>query len=448
MSAPRDARSLALHVILEVTEQDAYANLVLPKALAAFRGDTRDKALATEIVYGSLRRMGELDVVLGVVSHRALGDLDPLVLAILRLSVYQIVFLRVPDHAAVDQGVRLAKDNSFPQAAGFINATLRAVVGQPAAHWLATIEKAVHLRQSHPRWISDELEKAWALQEAAGDFDTVLLAHNESPQVTLVCLPGLSEPVESDQRTQWSPLGVGVPAGNPLADPRLRTGLARVQDEGSQLAALLLSRCEPLREGDVIADICAGPGGKTAVLGAEAAIAGATVHAYEKVPHRAALVEDSIRGVEAKHPGVVHVRVADAVTLTGEFDRILLDAPCTGLGALRRRPEARWRKQPEQQAELVALQTRLLTQCLSLLTPGGFLAYVTCSPVVAETSEVVRAVLAQTDGVEMVDTPDVLDRVSRVVVPGSRRGQAVQLWTHLHGTDAMFIQLLRRTRKS
>ena len=446
MSAPRDARSVALRVVLAVTEEDAYANLVLPKALDAFGGATRDKALATEIAYGSLRRMGELDVVVSAVCHRPLDQIDPTVLGILRVITYQIVFLRIPDHAAVDQGVRLAKEHGFPQAAGFINATLRAVVAKPASHWLDLIEAAGHLRQSHPRWIADELENAWGLHESVGDFDAVLGAHNESPQVTLACLPGLSEPAAGDQATPWSPIGVVVHSGNPLADERLTTGHARVQDEGSQLAALMLSRFEPLKPGDLIADVCAGPGGKTAVLGAEAALAGARVFAYEKVPHRAELVTNSTRAVEAKHPGVVKVVVTDATTLTGEFDRILLDAPCTGLGALRRRPEARWRKQPHQLPELVVLQTELLTRSLTLLKPGGVLAYVTCSPVESETSGVISGVVATVEGVETIDTPAVLDRVARVVVPHTRRGTAVQLWTHLHGTDAMFVQLLRKTR--
>lgn len=444
MSVANDARGLALGVMLDVTQHDAYANIALPQALKAFTGSTRDKALATEIVYGSLRRLGELDGVLSAVSHRSLDEIDPTVLGILRLSVYQIVFLRIPDHAAVDQGVRLAKDSGFQKAAGFVNATLRSVVKKPAEHWLGVISRVDHLRQSHPQWIASELEKAWALQGAPGTLDDVLAAHNDSPQVTLVCLPGLSERTDADTVTPWSPLGVVVSGGNPLADPRLTEGFARVQDEGSQLAALLLTRCEPLRPGDTIADLCAGPGGKTAVVGAEAMLAGATVYAYEKSPHRAALVQNSVRGLVAKQPGVVTVEVADATTVEGSFDRILVDAPCTGLGALRRRPEARWRKQPEAVVELVELQQRLLTNALSLLKPGGIVAYVTCSPVVAETTDVVAAVLAGLDGVELIDTPAVLDRVADSVVPWSRRGQAVSLWTHLHGTDAMFVQLLRR----
>jgi 16S rRNA (cytosine967-C5)-methyltransferase len=447
MSAPRDARALALSVLLEVHQKGAYANLALPEALAKFSGQERDKALATEIVYGSLRRQGELDVVLAEVSHRGLDEMDPVILSILRISVYQLLFLRIPDHAAVDQGVRLAKDQGFFQAAGFVNALLRRIVAKPVTHWHDVISQAPDIDHSHPRWIAHELEEAWNQQDDRGEFSEVLKAHNESPLVTLACLPGLSEPGPKDHRTPWSPVGVVLERGNPLGDPRVAQGLARVQDEGSQLAALLLSRYKPFRKGETVLDMCAGPGGKTALIGADAALAGATVVAVEKVPHRARLVGKSVEALTQAHPGVVEVSVADATSVTGVFDRILLDAPCSGLGALRRRPEARWTKSPEQLDDLVALQKALLTHAVSLLAPGGVLAYVTCSPVLQETTEVVEAVLAATPDITPIDTPEALDALARVVVPRTRRGKAVQLWTHLHGTDAMFIQLLTKTSK-
>lgn len=448
MSAPRDARALALSVLLDVSQNGAYANLVLPEALGAFKGQERDKGLATEIVYGSLRRQGELDVVVAAVSKRGLKEIDPVVLEILRLSVYQVLFLRVPDHAAVDQAVRLTKDQGLHQAAGFVNALLRRVVAVPVAQWHDVISASADIEQSHPRWIAHELREAWNLQEQAGDLSDVLSAHNESPLVTLACLPGLSEPEPSDHRTPWSPVGIVVASGNPSLDTRVATSVARVQDEGSQLAALLLSRFRPLTAGELVLDMCAGPGGKTALIGADAALAGASVLAVEKVPHRGRLVTKTVEGLEKAHPGVVEVSVGDATDITGTYDRILLDAPCSGLGALRRRPEARWRKHPEQLGELVALQKKLLTHAVSLLAPGGVLAYVTCSPVLQETTEVVASVLDTTPNITTIDTPEVLDRIARVPVPGTRRGQAVQLWTHLHGTDAMFIQLVTKTPSS
>jgi 16S rRNA (cytosine967-C5)-methyltransferase len=190
--------------------------------------------------------------------------------------------------------------------------------------------------------------------------------------------------------------------------------------------------------------MCAGPGGKTAVLGAAALAHGAHVAAIETVPHRVRLVEDSVRALTALSAVVVDVREGDSRVVSGEFDRILLDAPCSGLGALRRRPEARWRKQPESLEELTALQSELLSSGLGALAPGGVLAYVTCSPVVAETSAIVDRALGDHPEISALDTSAVLDRATKVPIPRSARGSAVQLWTHRHGTDAMFIQLLQR----
>jgi len=263
--------------------------------------------------------------------------------------------------------------------------------------------------------------------------------------VTLALLPGLASREATDVPTRWSDIGVTLSSGDPGRDSRIMSATARVQDEGSQLAALVLARCRPLNPGDTILDMCAGPGGKTAVLAAEAHQAGASVVALEKVPHRAELVRDSIRAITERNPDVVEVLVGDATKAPPggqRLNRILLDAPCTGLGALRRRPEARWRKSPDDIEELQQLQKSLLNAGLDQLANGGVLAYVTCSPVTRETTDVIRDVLAERDDVVPLDTPAILDAVSSQVIPGTRRGDAVQLWTHRHGTDAMFIQLL------
>ena len=445
MSEGLDVRSLALSVLDDVIEGGAYANLALPLWLAKTTRSQRDKALVTELAYGTLRRLGELDVVLQAVATRPLDTIDPIVRNILRMSVYQIIYLRVPDHAAVDQAVRLVKDRGLHRATGFANAVLRSVVQKPVTEWLELIEGSPDVQDAHPSWIAQKLNEAWQAQEPGGSFSPLLQAHNESPGVVMALLPGLSELKEDDNPTRWSPLGIALSGGDPGLDERIASHRARVQDEGSQLAALLLTRYEPLKANEVLLDMCAGPGGKTAVLAAEAAIAGAHVRAVEKIPHRATLVEDSVSGVEREHPGVVSVEVGDALGVTGAFDRILLDAPCTGLGALRRRPEARWRKSPADIDGLVALQRSLLGHGLSLLRPGGVLAYVTCSPVLEETSDVVNFVLSGLEGFELIDTPAALDGVAKQPVPNARRGNAVQLWTHLHGTDAMFIQLIRKT---
>jgi 16S rRNA (cytosine967-C5)-methyltransferase len=190
--------------------------------------------------------------------------------------------------------------------------------------------------------------------------------------------------------------------------------------------------------------MCAGPGGKTAVLGAAALAHGAHVTAIETVPHRVRLVEDSVRALLERDSRVVKVLEGDSRVISGEFTRILLDAPCSGLGALRRRPEARWRKQPESLVELTALQSELLRAGLGALAPGGVLAYVTCSPVVAETTAIIEQALRSHPEISAIDTAAVLDGATKSPIPRSSRGSAVQLWTHRHGTDAMFIQLLQK----
>jgi len=440
-----DSRAVSWKALRAVHHDGAYANLVLPRLLTESSLDQRDRAFVTELVYGALRKEGELDAVIESAANRTIDTIDDDTLDVLRLGVYQALNMRVLDHAVVDQSVRLAKSQGLQRSSGFVNAVLRKVTAGAPEHWSTVIESNADVVVSHPLWIVREIEQALEQCEGLAERDLVLEAHNEAPAVTLVLLPGLETRRDDDEPTRWSDLGVTLSQGDPGQDPRIVAGTARVQDEGSQLAALLLARVRPMVPGERILDMCAGPGGKTAVLAAEALQAGAVIVAMEKIPHRAALVKDSVRAITHKNTAVVEVVLGDATEVldgSDTYDRILLDAPCTGLGALRRRPEARWRKSPNDIPALEALQKALLNSGLDALAEGGVLAYVTCSPVTRETTDVVRDVLARRDDVDVMDTPAVLDRISQQPVPGARRGSAVQLWTHRHGTDAMFIQLL------
>lgn len=220
----------------------------------------------------------------------------------------------------------------------------------------------------------------------------------------------------------------------------------RVQDEGSQLAALALARAVPVRPGERWLDLCAAPGGKTAVLAAEALAGGARLEANELSPVRARLVRDSVSGIPLDVP--VSEEDGRARAGRGRYDRILVDAPCTGLGALRRRPEARWRKTPADVPELTALQVELLSAAVDALAPGGIVAYVTCSPHLAETAAVVAEVRRRSgDLLEELDAREVVASVaaSDIDLPAQADGSGrAQLWPHRHGTDAMSISLLRR----
>jgi 16S rRNA (cytosine967-C5)-methyltransferase len=219
-----------------------------------------------------------------------------------------------------------------------------------------------------------------------------------------------------------------------------------VQDEGSQLAALVVTEMAPVTAGESILDMCSGPGGKAALVYSTIAGTGATLTAVEKAPHRAHLVEQALAPISrTEDPPRVLTGDAEALLAEGgeSFDRILLDAPCTGLGALRRRPESRWRKDHSDVAGLVALQRRLLAAAVEHCVPGGIIVYVTCSPVAAETSEHMTW-LTEHHPVALVDTPPIVEAIARRPLTGHRRGLAVQLWPHRHNTDAMFIQVIRR----
>jgi 16S rRNA (cytosine967-C5)-methyltransferase len=449
MSQPQPARRIALDVIMAVRDSDAYANLLLPVRLGRAKLSEADAGLATELTYGTLRMQGYYDRVIAIAAGRPVEKIDPPILDVLRLACHQLLSMRVAQHAAVDESVQLAKTVGSNSAVGFVNGVLRTITRTDAATWRERVlaqagsgEEALALEHSHPLWVARAFRQVLVAEGREAELEPLLVADNVAPRVSLAALPGLATPEELDaHRAEYSPLGAILDHGDPLRIPAVKEGRARVQDEGSQLAALALSRARPVVPGEQWLDLCAGPGGKAALLAAEAVRGGATLTANELVPARAELVRNAL----AVFDSPPEVWESDGTTI-GErfpeaFDRILLDAPCTGLGALRRRPEARWRKQPSDVAGLGALQARLLVSALDALKPGGLLAYVTCSPHAAETKSIVASVLRKRDGVERIDTPAVVQSIveRELDLP---EGSHVQLWPHRHGTDAMFIQLL------
>ena len=439
------SREVAFDVAVAVERDGAYANLALPVALGRSDLDERDRGFVTELVYGSLRAQGELDAVIQEATHRDSSSLEPEVRVLFRLGVYQLLRMRVETHAAVNESVRLAKNRGLHRVAGLVNAALRAVSAHPAEYWERVIGQSTASLRSHPSWIAAELESALAECEGAGELEEALDSHNQAPLVTLCHLPGFSEPGEASA-THYSPIGSTLQGGDPRRVQGVTQKFIRVQDEGSQLAALLLTRVAPLAATDTIWDMCAGPGGKTAVLGAEACAVGASVLASEISEHRSSLVEDSTSAITDRLSAAMSVEVGDSRRPRADrFSRILLDAPCSGLGALRRRPEARWVKTPESIPALRELQEALLRNGLNSLAPGGYLAYITCSPVVEETTAVINRVVSDDERLTLLDTSAVLEEIVTSPITGHRRGTAVQLWTHRHGTDAMFIQLIQRS---
>jgi 16S rRNA (cytosine967-C5)-methyltransferase len=452
------ARRAAYDVLAAVADRAAYANLLLPRLLAERSITGRDAALATELGYGTLRGLGSYDAVLAVCSDRPLDELDPPVLHVLRLGTHQLLATRVGNHAAVATSVDLAKDVAGPRAAGYVNAVLRRVSTRDLEQWLALVappretdpDGYLAVRYSYPRWI------VGAYRDALGDppeegLEAALAAGNARPRVTMAVFPGGPgrEEVmpEGAEPSRWSPYGFTLPGGDPAG--LVAAGSAAVQDEASQLASIALARASagggPGHQ-EAWLDMCAGPGGKARLLYGLAAACGARLVAADVHPHRAALVEAALDSAPRVAAGPAAVVVADGTRPSwrgAAFDRVLVDVPCSGLGALRRRPEARWRKAGSGIPALAELQRSLLRSAIAATRPGGVIGYVTCSPVLAETRDVVNAVVSQQGGIDVIDAPAVLPEVPDLRSPSAR---FAQFWPHRHGTDAIFIALLRRTR--
>lgn len=419
------ARSVAFVALRAVDERDAYANLVLPALLSEHKVTGRDAAFATELVHGTVRMRGTYDAVIDQVAKHGVGSLDAPVLDALRLGTHQLLGMRVPSHAAVSATVEVVRRQIGHKPVGFVNALLRRISSRSLEDWLTDAtagldpDDALAVRSSHPRWIIQ------ALRDVVGDqaLPALLDAQNQPPKVTLVARPGLCEPSDlPGEPGRLSPYArVLTDGGSPGDIAQVRDGAAGVQDEGSQMVAIAAAQTAIDGPDGRWLDLCAGPGGKAALLGAIAAQRGASLVANEPQEHRADLVRQAVRLLP--NVEVVSYDGREGTWEDGWFDRVLVDAPCTGLGALRRRPESRWRRTPQDLEQLVPLQRSLLQRALEVVRPEGLVVYSTCSPHLAETDQVIEAVVAAT-GADVVS-------VNR-------------WWPHIDGTDAMFAAVLRR----
>jgi 16S rRNA (cytosine967-C5)-methyltransferase len=436
-----------------VHRDDAYANLVLNEILRGMGLHGRDAAFATELTYGTLRALGTLDLIIASAAGRDVSRIDPPTRDALRLGAYQLLFTRVPAHAAVNQTVDLVRSVA-PGATGFTNAVMREISSTDLEAWLTKLSPAydedpvgnLAVQHNHPQWI------VRAFAEALGgdleDTARLLIEDNQAPTVHLCARPGRVEAVDLADEVEgtpgaFSPYAVYLNGGSPAELAAIQDGRAHVQDEGSQLVAAALLAA-PLEGSDQRwLDLCAGPGGKAGLLGAIAKQRGAKVTAVEVAEHRARLVELATRGLPVTVLATDGRTVGrDAELPDNSFDRVLVDAPCTGLGSLRRRPESRWRRTPADLPPLTKLQRELLVAALKAVRPGGVVAYVTCSPHMVETQVTVTEG-ARRSGVEVdfVDARPLLP----AGMPKLGSGPTVQLWPHRHGTDAMFLAVLRRT---
>jgi 16S rRNA (cytosine967-C5)-methyltransferase len=367
------ARAVALEALLRI-EDGAFANLVVPQLLQRSDLDERDRAFVTELVYGTTRRRRALDWVLDRHTSRPLDELDPDVRNALRLGAYQLLFLKTPPHAAVGETVDLVPR----RASGLVNAVLRKVAGTKTVTW-----PDPPTRLSYPDWIVERL---------AADL---------GPDVALAALEQMNEPATATVRDD-----------------------GYVQDRASQLVASHVGA----RPGELVLDVAAAPGGKATAM----AHTGAHVVAVDVNETRARLIVANARrvGVEAN----VHVVVADGTHppfRPQAFDRVLVDAPCTGLGVLRRRPDARWRVEPEDVDTLGHLQQRLLGAAVPLVRPGGTLAYSVCTLTTRETTAVDEWLRTAHPDIHASDAPG--------EAPWEPSGRGARILPQTEGTDGMFV---------
>lgn len=437
---PDASRLLAFDILNEVNQNGGYSNLLLPKALAQSNLDERDRGFVTELVYGTLRMQGRHDWILSQASDRPWIEVDPALVDVARLGAHQLFEMRVPTHAAVSATVELGRKVLGESKASFLNAILRKISQKSLDDYVSQILEIkddiqrLSVLHSHPQWIiSAYLDQLGSLDEV----EKLLLANNSAPRPTLVSWPGLS--TQSDlidigaEPTPYSPYGA-IFDGSPSSLDLVINRKAGVQDEGSQLVAEIFAKAS-MKQGSWL-DLCAGPGGKAALLTSIAKSKGIEFSANEISEVRAKLVRQVAQGAS--------VSVLDAREISSlgkKYGAILADVPCTGLGALRRRPEVRWRRSVSDLKALVVLQSEIIDAAIEVLEPGGVFGYATCSPHISETRIIISETLKRHPEMEPVDITEFMHPELRLT--GVDRGN-MTLWTHKHNTDAMFLSVMRK----
>lgn len=436
---PDAPRLLAYDIITEVNRRDGYSNLLLPQALTSSTMDERDRGFTTELVYGTLRMQGLYDYIFAQISDRKWSEVDADIVDLARMGAHQIFSMRTPIHAAVSATVDVARKQLGESKGSFINALMRKAGAKELSEWIAPLEDIADpvarlaIQHSHPEWIVSaylDLLKDLSLVEAE------LISNNTPAQPTLVAWPGDSTQADlvaaGGTATVYSQYGARL-SGAPGSLEIIRHRKAGVQDEGSQLVASIFANASAAAQSTL--DLCAGPGGKAALLSHLIEQRGGDFVANEISEPRAKLVKNVI--------GKFGVIVGDGRKIAEHertFDAILADVPCTGIGALRRRPEVRWRRTIKDLSPLLTLQMELTDAAIAVLNPGGFFGYATCSPHFAETTGQVKQILKKHPELQLLDIsaflPDNLLHASR--------DGALSLWGHLHQTDSMFLAIFQK----
>ena len=436
---PDPVRLLVYDILKEVNRSDGYSNLLLPQALTASNFEQRDKGFATELLYGTLRMQGRHDHIAAQVADRPWSEVDSGIVDVVRLGAHQLFEMRVPSHAAVSATVELARKVLGESKASFVNALLRKMSAQSLDQWLAPASlisdpvERLSIIYSHPEWI---VSAYFDLLRDFTEVESLLSANNLAATPTIVWWPGRSSAEElislGAQPTKYSDYGMKID-GAPSTLEAVRHRRAGVQDEGSQLVAQIFAQVVAGKDNWL--DLCAGPGGKAALLSSLAKENGKAFTANEISAPRAKLVEQVIGGAR-----LLIGDGRDIATLGEKYGAILADVPCTGIGALRRRPEVRWRRTVADLRELTQLQRELSDSAISVLEDGGFFGYATCSPHLAETSIAVSDILRKNPELELVDLQPYLPSD----LNSAMRDKSLSLWTHRHETDAMFLAVFRK----
>lgn len=422
------ARSVAVETVRRVTDEGAYSNRVLQALLERSRLGARDRALATELTLGTLRHLPGLDRAIGLRASRSVARMSSGARAALRLGAYQLLFMRIPDHAAVSASVDLAT----PRERGFVNAVLRRLADDPPEPPKGHTDDDTSLRTGLAPWAVHELrlllgdDEAEVAAEAFGERGLLCLRTNTCRTSVEALVRGLRASGHAPIQAKLHPDCVLLDGGDPARLRGFAQGWFAVQDQAS---AFVVAALDP-QPGDRVLDVCAAPGGKAAHA---ACLVGETgmVVAGDVRPERAALVRRTSDRLGVR----VHVLAQDGArpAIAGGFDRVLVDAPCSGIGSARRRPELLWRPRRADLSPLARLQVQIASEATDLLRPGGRLVYSVCTFPRAETDAACDALVRHRPELEPVpiEGPD-----------GS--SPRIRLWPHRHGSDGMFVAAFRK----
>ena len=430
--APRGrptARSVALAAIRRVVDEDGYSNLVIPAALGRSGLDQRDRGFTAELAYGTIRHLRSLDWAIEQRANRPVARMSAGARDVLRLGAYQLLYLHTPAHAAVGETVELAG----PREKGFVNAVLRKLATDPPAWPEGTQDRDVAVRTGMDPWAIGELRRVLddpkevePAAEAFAERGLLSLRANRC-RIEPEALAGVFREAGLDPRpSSIHPDCFLVDGGDPTALPGWDEGWFAVQDQASAFVTAALE----VRPGDRVLDACAGPGGKAAHLACLVGESGQVV-AAELRPRRSELIRSGAARL-GLHPLVV-TQDATASALRGPFDRILIDAPCSGMGSARRRPELLWRPRKDDLSRLARLQVAIAAAAAESLRPGGRLVYSVCTFPRAETEAACDAIVRHRPELEPAD-----------VQGPTGPAQRVRLWPHRDGTDGMFVAAFTR----